>query len=112
MICSIAFLLEELKENTLHKTIRDLVTIQLNEIGKDLKDFITDTTLQINSHVEEKLLELLEAMKDLVESVTAALSDLPLPSGTTKGEPTLDYRQALLHHPPSCGPMTHSQIRH
>src|SRR6266700_8135691 len=32
-IRSIAFLLEEIEENTLHEIVRDSVTVQLNELG-------------------------------------------------------------------------------
>ena len=41
---SIAFLLNEIKENTIHETVQDLVTVQLDAFSTDLKDYITDAT--------------------------------------------------------------------
>jgi len=104
-IRSIAFLLEELEENTLHETVRDLVTVQLDELGKDIKDFVTDATQRIDKHVDDKLSELSEATKDLMDSVKLAFNEHPAATGhDTRNEPASNYKQALLRPPPLVDP--------
>jgi hypothetical protein len=77
------------------------VTVQLDELGKDLRDFITDATLQIDKHIETKFTELLKATKDLVEPVKSAFHELPPPAGPeTTNYSSPNYKQALLCPPP------------
>lgn len=101
-IRSVAFLLEELEVNALHETVRDSVTVQLDTLGNDLKDFVTDTTQRIDDHVDKKLTELSEATKDLVESVKAAVGSTQFTGGDEAK--SLDYRRALLRPPPHVDP--------
>lgn len=61
-IRAVAFLLEELEENALHQTIWDSVTVQLNELASDLKEYVTDATQHIDSHLETKMAEMSEAI--------------------------------------------------
>ena len=98
---SIALLLNELEENTLHEAVRDSVTVQLNELGSDLKDFATDATRRIDEHLENKLSEISEATKTLVDSVKESLNNIPT-SGNNNASiaPPLNYRQALVNPPP------------
>ena len=101
---SIAFLLNELEENTLHEAVRDSVTVQLNDMGSDLKEFVTDATCWIDKHLENKLSEISEATKTLVDSVKKSLNDIPPPGSNTGFAPPLDYRQALVNPPPHVDP--------
>ena len=50
-IRAVALLMEELEKDNLKETIHNLVTCQLNELGKDIKTFITEATSQINKAV-------------------------------------------------------------
>ena len=99
---AIAFLIEELEEMALNQTVRDSVMSQLDVLGTDLKDFITDATCRIDEHLENKMAEISTATKILMDTVKDTITSLP-PSGTsnvTQAFPPLDYRQALAK-PPS-----------
>jgi hypothetical protein len=99
-IRAIAFLLEELEEQALHQTIRDSVTVQLNELAADLKDYVSDATQRVDAHVETKLEEISEATKTLVNSVKTTISDHPPLSNLNPGNnPPLDFRRALMNPP-------------
>ena len=82
------------------------MTVQLNELGTDLKDFITDTTQCINGHLDNKIAKISNATKALVELVTAAVATSPSLGSTNVGHihPPLDYRQALAKPPPHVDP--------
>ncbi|KAF8964627.1 hypothetical protein BDZ97DRAFT_1626166, partial [Flammula alnicola] len=104
-IRAVVFLLEEMEENTLHETVRDSVTSQLNDMCTDLRDFVADTTKRIDDHLAEKMLELTEATKTLVASAMAtpastAASGGPMASNTY----ALNYKQALMYPPPNIDP--------
>ena len=81
------------------------MTVQLNELGSDLKDFATDATRRIDEHLENKLSEISEATKTLVDSVKESLNDIPT-SGNNNASiaPPLNYRQALVNPPPHTDP--------
>ena len=82
-----------MEENSLNETVRDSVNVQLDELGNDLKDFVTDTTRQIDKHIEKKFAELSEATKDLVESVRSAVTELPLPTRAENSDtPSPNYK--------------------
>ena len=82
------------------------MTVQLNELGTDLKDFITDTTQHIYEYLDNKIAEISNATKALVELVTAAVATSPSLGSTNVGHihPPLDYRQALAKPPPHVDP--------
>jgi hypothetical protein len=104
---SIAFLLNELEENTLHEAVRDSVTVQLNDMGSDLRELVTDATRRIDEHLKNKLSEISDATKTLMDSVKESLSDIPPPAGNTSNignAPPLNYRQALVNPPPHVNP--------
>jgi len=105
-IRAVAFLLEEVEENALHQTVRESVTVQLNELASDLKDYITDATQRIDSHMESRLEEISEATKTLVNKVKTSISDNPPPGNHNTGNvaPPLDYRRALMNPPPHADP--------
>ena len=99
---AIAFLMEELEETALNQTVQDLVTFQLDVLGTDLKDFVTDATCRIDEHLENKMAEISTATKTLMDTVKDTITSLP-PLGTsnmTQAFPPLDYQQALMK-PPS-----------
>jgi hypothetical protein len=102
---AIALLMNELEETALHQTVRDSVTTQINEMGTDLKDFVTDATRRIDEHIESKMAEISTATKTLVDSVKETFTALPS-AGTnaTQVAPQLDYRQALAKPPPHVDP--------
>ena len=52
---SIALLLEELETNTTNEQIQNMVTTQLNTLTDSLKDFLTDTTQQIEKVVNNNI---------------------------------------------------------
>ena len=66
---AITFLMNELEETAIHQTVWDLVMTQFNEMGTDLKDFVTDAMRWIDKHIESKMLEISMATKTLVDSV-------------------------------------------
>ncbi|KAF8955964.1 hypothetical protein BDZ97DRAFT_1926033 [Flammula alnicola] len=104
-IRSVAFLLEEMEVNTLHETVRDSVTSQLNDMCADLRDFITDTTKRIDNHLSDKMKELTEATKTLLDTATATLTNTASSGGTMAPDVhTLNYKQALMHPPPNIDP--------
>jgi hypothetical protein len=104
-IRSIAYLLDEMEENALHETVRDTVTVQLNEFVNDMKEFATDTTKRVDKHINNKLSELSEAMKDLMDLVKLAFNDLPLSvRNKNRNKTPSTYKQALLHPPPLVDP--------
>ena len=76
--------------------------VQLDAFGTDLKDYITDATKRINKHLENKIVEISEATKTLVDTVKETFNDfpstLPGPRNNTGNGPStpLDYRQALI----------------
>lgn len=63
------------------------LTVQLNELGSDLKDFVADATPCIDKHLETKLSEISQAMKNLILRVPP---DFPHPTTrlTFRGELT------------------------
>ena len=102
---AIAFLMNELEETAIHQTVRDSVTTQFNEMGTDLKDFVTDATRRIDEHIESKMAEISTATKTLVDSVKETLMALPpVNTNATQAPPQLDYRQALAKPPPHVDP--------
>ena len=105
-IRAVAFLLEELEENALHQTVQESVTVQLNELASDLKDYVTDATQQIDSHMESRLEEISKATKTLVNKVKMSISDNPPPGNHNTGNvtPPLNYRRALMNPPPHADP--------
>jgi uncharacterized radical SAM superfamily protein len=66
-----------MEENALHEAVQDMVNVQLNEFVNNMKEFSTETTKLINKHIDNKLSELLEVTKDLVDSVKLAFNELP-----------------------------------
>ena len=104
-IRSIAFLLNELEENALHETVRDSVTVHLNELGKDLKDLVTDTTQQIDKHINRRLALLSEATDELLTTAKTTLDEFPHLGTNLSGDaPAANYKQALLRPPPHVDP--------
>ena len=107
---SIAFLLNKIKENAIHETVWDSVMVQLDAFGTDLKDYITDATKWIDEHLENKIVEISEATKTLIDTVKETFnnfpSTLPGPRNNTGNGPStpLDYRQALIRPPPHVDP--------
>ncbi|KAF8952063.1 hypothetical protein BDZ97DRAFT_1587493, partial [Flammula alnicola] len=104
-IRSVAFLLEEMEENTLHETVRESVTSQLNDMCTDLQDFVADTTKRIDDHLSDKMKELTEATKTMIDTATATSTNVASSGGTTVSDAfALNYKQALMHPPPNIDP--------
>ena len=102
----VAFFMNKLEDSALHQVVRDSVMVQLNELGTDLKDFITDATQHINEYLNNKIAEISNTTKALVKLVMATVATSPSLGSTNVGHvhPPLDYRQALTKPPPHVDP--------
>ena len=93
--------MNELEDEALHQTVKDLVTFQFNKLGSDLRLFVTDATRRINEHIETKMMEISVATKTLIDTVKDSIASHPQANTDMLPPPTqLDYRQALLTKPP------------
>ena len=98
--------MNKLEDSALHQVVWDSVMVQLNKLGTDLKDFITDATQRTDGHLDNKIADISNATKALVESVMATVATSPSLGSTNVGHihPPLDYRQALAKPPPHVDP--------
>ncbi|KAF8156806.1 hypothetical protein B0H34DRAFT_783129 [Crassisporium funariophilum] len=80
---SVAFLVDKLKDNTLHKAVQDAVNSQLGELAANLKTFVEDSKEKIDGHLESRLKELDTATGSLTNTAQMAIDAIAKASTTT-----------------------------
>lgn len=100
-IRALAFLLEELEELAINKTIRAAFDIQIMEFTSDVKLLIEDANLKIDQHLKEAVEQVTQAVKlahlPLTQNPQVAQTKR-LTNTTNTANP---YANALINPPPN-----------
>ena len=96
-ICSTAFLLEDIEEQAINKTIRVVFDSQITEFTLDMKMLVEDMNSRIVEHPKEALEKIMKATATAIPSATQTqgLSHLALATS---------YASALIKPPPNINP--------
>ena len=97
---SVAFLLEELEENTVNETIRDAFDSQITEFTSDMQLLVQDVSAKVDVHMAIAMKEFTQNLK----ATTAAAGKFAAGRSDNGGNATRSYAAALFNPPAHANP--------